>query len=47
MRIFGIFLLCSTLLIGCAFRRDIPDETKVQSFPAWQPAPDQTLPIPE
>ena len=47
MRPFVLFILGFIFMSACGFRRDVPDETKVQSFPAWEPATSNILPVPE
>ena len=47
MRVLGLFFFSALVLSACQFALDIPDETKVQAYPAWEPAPSQALPTPE
>jgi len=41
-------LTAALILAGCRdLRRDTPDETQVQAYPAWRPAPTDELPVPQ
>ena len=40
------FLSLALVLVGCNFRRDTPDETKVKAYPEWRAAPTLDLPLP-
>lgn len=45
---FILTITAAIILVSCGDgRRPTPDETKVQSYPAWQPAPTDELPIPQ